>query len=858
MDRQAIPSDVRRRLRAESRQLDERAEVYEGDLSEDTVIDWFEDVWGQYKPESREVVLSVLLKDLITGGKESGRFALTIESWTERLANSQNGYGKIILEAFFAEALEGYQLACQEFGALAIGDYFPTIPEGRAFAENSARYLRGFLEIYRTTHQREGSGDLLSACWADMAPVFRKSPYVEEFCHFFELPPPGQSLERHTLEYPVGIGGMGVVYLAMHSDEYRVALKLLRPDCSERERFFLEGRSTVQLRDRRFVMVKETHFKGAGTPFFTMDYVEGGTSLSDLLDRPEDHKHLIERLCERLNVENPNLRKSASITTLPIRFWEGLIRKAEAAVAGVEKDKKLINVLLVRVLSISKQISLLLTGNVRKGGLDSDSGDRLIAAIVSEIASATEYLHRAEPADQESTGFVHGDIKPGNILLSKRNGPLLTDLGLSRKLGPDGRAGKESFVGTASYASPEQARAECLTARSDVYQLGGVLYRALTGRAPFRAKPGAFLQETLEQVCTERIITPRELGCAAHPSLQSICLKALNRQPERRYPTAQALAADLDRFVDHKPVQAAGGFVWRSLFHHAVHSIWLWTFLLLAIFFGYQSWMNHSDIPGIEASKNKYRISSLMVNPMKPELLLDVKWPNPTYTHVRIEKSSVMMDLTRWQAVMGEAYKAGRIEPAFYTRVITLQKIPEDGVRKEPFEVTFQFRTEGSDVDLRCSTHPYKVRGSEGRVRFGDKDVRVREIVIDLTKEKFNVDVTIVIQGVIWNGFQINEQGHQWAALLSPTHMTVGELAVLFPPGGKPSTPPRAYVFDHANPKLGNQPLALDGRNFENPSGATWWAWREQFTKADSVYVLEFDWKHAEPERSKTTLSKDE
>lgn len=166
---------------------------------------------------------------------------------------------------------------------------------------------------------------------------------------------------------------------------------------------------------------------------------------------------------------------------------------------------------------------------------------RASAALVATLARAIHAAHER--------GIVHRDLKPGNVLLMRDGTPKITDFGLAKRL--DAAAdmtASGAVMGTPSYMAPEQAQGNARLAcpATDVYALGTILYEMLTGRPPFKA---ATLTDTLLQVASAPPVPPRQVRPQLPVDLQTICLKCLEKQPERRYASAVALADDLARYL---------------------------------------------------------------------------------------------------------------------------------------------------------------------------------------------------------------------------------------------------------------------------------------------------------------------
>ena len=190
-----------------------------------------------------------------------------------------------------------------------------------------------------------------------------------------------------------------------------------------------------------------------------------------------------------------------------------------------------------------------LAKRVSRGPLSVEEASRLLIGI----ALAIQHLH--------TQGIIHRDIKPSNILLDEQGQPFVTDFGLAKIFDTDdGQTRTGAIIGTPSYMSPEQAagRNQLISPRSDVYSLGAMFYEMLTGRPPFQE---ANVLDTLVQVLEGEPTLPRHLNAAIPRDLELICLRCLDKDPSKRYPTAAELAADLERFLHGEAVVARSGLV---------------------------------------------------------------------------------------------------------------------------------------------------------------------------------------------------------------------------------------------------------------------------------------------------------
>jgi TolB-like protein/predicted Ser/Thr protein kinase len=191
---------------------------------------------------------------------------------------------------------------------------------------------------------------------------------------------------------------------------------------------------------------------------------------------------------------------------------------------------------------------------------DASMSIRQAVELIAKVARTVHYAHEH--------GILHRDIKPGNILLDRKGEPHLTDFGLARLVESESTVTRTlEVLGTPSYMAPEQARGSPvqgaavssppkdagLTRAVDVYGLGAVLYQLLTGHPPFA---GGTTYETIKLLLETEPRAPRLWNSKVDRDLSTICLKCLEKDPQRRYSSALALAEDLERWLKHEPIRA--------------------------------------------------------------------------------------------------------------------------------------------------------------------------------------------------------------------------------------------------------------------------------------------------------------
>lgn len=336
-----------------------------------------------------------------------------------------------------------------------------------------------------------------------------------------------EKLGDYRIIREVGRGGMGVVYEAeQESLGRRVALKVMLPrariDPRHLVRFERESRAAARLHHTNIVPVYGVGHQD-GLRYFVMQFIDGHGLDQVLVD--------LRRLRDG---EVSDLEDAAPLS----HTAQQLLSRSAA------RDSSTSTRLVSASLSSSD------SGRVGSGSgvaSHSDSGVhyfRTVAGLGIQAAEALDYAN--------SQGVLHRDVKPSNLLLDASGTLWVTDFGLAKEADADDLTLTGDVVGTLRFMAPERFQNEC-TARSDIYGLGLTLYELLTMQPAFQEADRATL---IARVMNESPPRPRKLVREIPRDLETIVLKAISREPSRRYASAGELSADLRRFLEDRPIHA--------------------------------------------------------------------------------------------------------------------------------------------------------------------------------------------------------------------------------------------------------------------------------------------------------------
>jgi WD40 repeat protein/serine/threonine protein kinase len=347
----------------------------------------------------------------------------------------------------------------------------------------------------------------------------------------------GVPLGDFRLLREIGRGGMGVVYAAEQLSLNRpVAVKVLPfvagLDAKQLQRFKNEAQTAGSLHHTNIVPVYAVGCE-RGVHYYAMQFIDG-QSLAAMIQELRQQAGLVA------DPDAPSVNAAAMAQELTSGHWAPAKRRSFDPDATCVYDP-------------AAELPVAVTTVAAAGATSTDPSTRTpaffrtVASLGVMAAEALEHAHQL--------GIVHRDIKPANLLVDGRGNLWITDFGLAHVQSQAGLTMTGDLLGTLRYMSPEQALAKRVIVdhRTDVYSLGATLYELLTLEPVF---PGSDRQELLRQIAFEEPRAPRRVNKAIPAELETIVLKALEKNPADRYATAQELADDLTRFLEDRPVLA--------------------------------------------------------------------------------------------------------------------------------------------------------------------------------------------------------------------------------------------------------------------------------------------------------------
>ena len=365
-------------------------------------------------------------------------------------------------------------------------------------------------------------------------------------------PQPEGPLGDYRIVREIGRGGMGIVYQAVQISLGReVALKVLpfaaAMDPKQLQRFKNEAQAAAHLHHTNIVPVYGVGCE-RGVHYYAMQFIEGQTVAAIVVE--------LRRLSGRGSQqgEDPTGRVTALTRDLASGRWtpdrpgEGR-SLAPATVIGPDPPSA-----WTRQRSPEGRTSPAPAPVPTERSTQQPAFFRTVADLGVQASRALEYAH--------SLGVIHRDIKPANLIVDGRGNLWITDFGLARVQGADEVTATGDLVGTLRYMSPEQALAHRsgVDHRTDVYSLGMTLYELLTLEPAFDSRDRS---ELLRRIAFEEPRRPQLLNKAVPSDLETIVLKAIDKEPSGRYATAEELADDLQRFLDDKTIRARRPTLWE-------------------------------------------------------------------------------------------------------------------------------------------------------------------------------------------------------------------------------------------------------------------------------------------------------
>jgi len=455
------------------------------------------------------------------------------------------------------------------------------------------------------------------------------------------------------------------------------------------------------------------------------------------------------------------------------------------------------------------------------------------ATLLQKIASGVGAAH--------TLNIVHRDIKPDNVLFAENGEPKVADFGLAKEYRPDGTV-TQIVQGTPKYMSPEQAKGDGtpIGPPSDVWALGVILYELLTSRCPFDS-PSA--HSTIRKVIDEppppfQAIRREEV---IPIDLQTICLKCLQKKPEKRYQTANELAADLGRYIAGQRIVAKIEIVkpdrWKWFTISRVSAIGILVFG--SILFGI-AMSNRPAKPDLARREEvNRRVDSLLRSAPQPDresphttTKFDTLEP-PDRSAFRDLEDERIIDMRGWKPIppdMPDNNADCSVVLRTRLRMLKIAKVDR---------LTFEFRTSGKQLAMRCVTpNPERaeMKLAEQTGFVGQQAMKIRQLAVDVSNIDVDQEFEAKMQATYWSSLQTPSE--RWFGSFGYEGSLKTSMLLLFPT----DRPFKNYRLRVA-PTRQSDPVPYDGPGtiFADES-KRWLFWEVPIPKAGSVYRIDWDW----------------